>query len=111
MWAMCDLVGKVIEIRGELNESDDRAEIVLENARQLNGEAAKLPPMSRNFDVEQRGHFSAGKSRAVHGRSTRQKRQRPTLPIQIPEDVESEEIARASTPVPTRSHLITAACT
>ena len=46
--------------------------------------------MVRNFDVEQRGHFSAGKSRATHGRSTRQKRQRPTLPIQIPEDVESE---------------------
>jgi hypothetical protein len=84
------LAGKVIEIRGEVNEYDDRAEIVLENARQLNGEAAKLPPMSRNFDVEQRGHFSAGKSRAAHGRSTRQKRQRPTLPIQIPEDVESE---------------------
>jgi hypothetical protein len=84
------LVGKVIEIRGELNEYDDRAEIVLENARQLKGQAAKLPPMARNFDVEQRGHFSAGKSRATHGRSTRQKRQRPTLPIQIPEDVESE---------------------
>src|SRR5258708_39246104 len=81
MWAMCDLVGKVIEIRGELNESDDRAEIVLENARKLKGQAATLPPMARNFDVEQRGHFSAGKSRATHGRSTRQKRQRPTLPI------------------------------
>jgi hypothetical protein len=84
------LAGKVIEIRGELNEYDDRAEIVLENARQLKGQAAKLPPMARNFDVEQRGHFSAGKSRATHVRSTRQKRQRPTLPIQIPEDVESE---------------------
>jgi hypothetical protein len=84
------LAGKVIEIRGELNEYDDRAEIVLENARQLKGTAAKLPPMARNFDVEQRGHFSAGKSRATHVRSTRQKRQRPTLPIQIPEDVESE---------------------
>jgi hypothetical protein len=49
------LVGKVIEIRGELNEYDDRAEIVLENARQLKGQAAKLPPMARNFDVEQAG--------------------------------------------------------
>ena len=84
------LAGKVIEIRGEVNEYDDRAEIVLENARQLKGEAAKLPPMARNFDVEQRGHFSAGKFRVRHGRGTRQKRQRPTLPIQIPEDVESE---------------------
>jgi small nuclear ribonucleoprotein (snRNP)-like protein len=84
------LAGKVIEIRGELNEYDDRAEIVLENARQLKGEAARLPPLARNFDVEQRGRFSAGKSRATRGRSARQKRQRPTLPIQIPEDVESE---------------------
>jgi hypothetical protein len=83
------LAGRVIEIRGELNSYDDRAEIILENARQLGG-TARLAPMPKNFDVEQRGHFSAGKFRAPHSRSSRSKRQHPTSPIAIPEDVESD---------------------
>jgi DNA/RNA endonuclease YhcR with UshA esterase domain len=33
------LAGKTVEIRGEVKEFDGRAEIVLENARQLGGEA------------------------------------------------------------------------
>lgn len=82
------LVGKVIEIRGEVKEYDDRAEIILESKKQLTGEAAILPPMPRNFDVEQRGHFSAGKFRARKSRSTYRKKGIPTLPAEIPEDVE-----------------------
>jgi len=84
------LEGKDIEIRGELKEYDGRAEIILENARQLGGQAARLPPLPKELDVEQRGHFSAGKFRAPHSRSTRKKRGRPTLPADIPEDVESD---------------------
>jgi hypothetical protein len=83
------LAGKNIEIRGELKSYDDRAEMILESARQL-GSTARLAPMPKNFDVEQRGHFSAGKFRAPHTRSSRSKRQHPTLPIEIPEDVESD---------------------
>lgn len=80
------LTGKVIQIRGEIQEYDDRAEIILENARQLGGTAAKLPALPRNFDVEQRGRFSAGRFHASHGRSTRKKRQQPTLPIDVESD-------------------------
>ncbi len=82
------LAGKVVEIRGEVKEYDDRAEIVLESKKQLTGESAILPPMPRNFDVEQRGHFSAGKFRARKSRSTYRKKGSPTLPAEIPEDVE-----------------------
>jgi len=84
------LAGKMIEIRGEVKEYDDRAEIILESNKQLGGELVRLPPLSKTFDVEQRGHFSAGQFRAPHSRSTRKKKGRPTLPADIPEDVESD---------------------
>jgi len=56
--------GREIEIRGELKEYDGRTEIILENASQLGGQAARISPLPKSFDVEQRGHFSAGKFRA-----------------------------------------------
>ena len=84
------LAGKVIEIRGEIREYEDRAEIVLESKRQLSGQAAALPPLPRSFDVEQRGHFSAGTFRAKKSRSTYKKKGIPTLPAEIPEDVEQD---------------------
>jgi hypothetical protein len=71
------LAGKVIEIRGELKDYDDHAEIILENRKQLNGEAASLPPMPKNFDVEERGHFSAGQSSRPHVSKTHKKKVRP----------------------------------
>lgn len=83
-----ELAGKVIEVRGEVKEYDDRAEIILESRKQLNGPAASIPSMPKKFDVEQRGHFSAGQSRAPHRRSTSKKRQKPTLPVELPNDVE-----------------------
>lgn len=85
------LAGKSIEIHGELKEYDGRAEIILENAKQLTGENAQLSPMPKNFDVEQKGHFSAGQFRTSHKRSTRKKKGHPTVPADIPEDVEATE--------------------
>lgn len=84
------LAGKVIEIRGEIKEYNDRAEIILDNRKQLSGQAAMLPPLPKSFDVEQRGHFSAGTFRAKKSRATYKKKSTPTLPIEIPEDAESE---------------------
>jgi hypothetical protein len=84
------LAGKTVEIRGEVKEYDGRAEIVLENARQLGGEAARLAPLMKNFDVEQRGHFSAGQSHSAKRQTTRKKKQTATLPIAVPEDAESD---------------------
>lgn len=84
------LTGKLVEIRGEVKEYEDRAEIVLESSKQLGGDSTRLPPMPKSFDVEQRGHFSPGQFRAPHARSTRKKKGHPTIPAEIPEDVESE---------------------
>lgn len=84
------LVGRIIEIRGEIKEYDDRAEIILESRRQLGGEAASIPPLPKNFDVEERGHFSAGQSRAPHKSKTYKKKGKPTLPAEIPDDAESD---------------------
>lgn len=84
------LAGRVVEIHGEIKDYDDRAEIVLESSKQLSGELVNLPPLPKNFDVEQRGHFSAGQFRRRQSRSTHRKKGRPTLPADIPEDAESD---------------------
>jgi hypothetical protein len=83
------LAGKVVEIRGEIKDYDDRAEIVLESSRQLNNGLMRLSPLPRSFDVEQRGHFSAGRSRPPHKRSSRKKKGIPTLPADV-YDAESD---------------------
>lgn len=82
------LAGSIVDVHGEIKDYDGRAEIVLENARQLGGAGARISPLPKSFDVEQRGHFNAGKFRASRGRNTCSKRQKPPLPIDIPEDVE-----------------------
>jgi hypothetical protein len=69
---------------------NNRAEIILENPKQLGGGSARLSPLPKSFDVEQRGHFSAGTFRARRSRNTRKKKGRPTLPAKIPEDPESD---------------------
>ena len=84
-----ELAGKVVEIRGEVKEYEERAEIILESRKQLGGEAAALPPMPKNFDVEQRGNFSPGQFRAPHNRSPRKKKGIPTVPAEFPQDVEN----------------------
>jgi hypothetical protein len=57
------LTGKLVEVHGQIRQYDGRAEIVLTHSRQLKGEAAKLPPIPKDFDVERKGHFSAGRSK------------------------------------------------
>jgi hypothetical protein len=49
-----------------------------------------LPPPPKSFDVEQRGRFSAGRFRTKKSRTTYKKKGTPTMPAEIPEDVESE---------------------
>lgn len=83
------LVGKMVEINGEIKDYDDRAEIILESSDQLNHGLMRLPPLPKSFDVEQRGHFSAGTSRPPHKRSTRKKKGIPTLPADV-SDPESD---------------------
>ena len=57
------LKDKTIEVFGKIRLYDGRPEIVLRNARQLDGESAKLPPPPRSYDASHRGRYSAGKYR------------------------------------------------
>lgn len=83
------LEGKTIEIRGEVKDYDGSAEIVLQKAAQLKGDPLRLTPLPKAFDVEERGHFSAGQSRASKKRATT-KKPSATLPIEVPEDAEQD---------------------
>jgi hypothetical protein len=81
------LQGKSVEVHGDVQGYDGRAQIVVSESRQLKGEAANLPPMPKHYDVETRGHYSAGIfSHPKAARSTSKKRQLPTLPVDLPED-------------------------
>lgn len=83
------LAGKTIEIRGEVKDYDGSAEIILQKAAQLKGDALRMTPLPKAFDVEERGHFSAGQSRASKTRATT-KKPSATLPIDVPEDAEQD---------------------
>jgi hypothetical protein len=84
------LAGKDVEIHGMIKQYDGRAEIILEQVKQLRGEAARIPPLPKGYDVEQKGHFSAGKfSRPKATRKTAKKKHPATMPVEIPEDQES----------------------
>jgi hypothetical protein len=53
-----ELEGKTIEIYGKIQRWRGHAEMVLRDSRQLKGEAAKLPPAPKEYDVERKGKFS-----------------------------------------------------
>jgi hypothetical protein len=66
------LTGRAIEIKGTVEEYDGRAEIILRHPQQLLGDSASLliplskdaalaPTLPADYDVERRGHYSAGK--------------------------------------------------
>jgi len=57
------LQGRSIEIHGAVKLYDGRAEIILKRIGQLTGGAAMIPPLPKNYDVENRGHYSAGRLR------------------------------------------------
>ena len=52
------LQGRMVEIHGQVKEYEGRAEIVLEQYRQLGG--ARIPPLAQNYNVEKKGRYSAG---------------------------------------------------
>lgn len=64
------LAGKTIEISGKIEEYNGRAEIILKDLKQLRGEAANIPPLPKNYDVEKHGNFSAGSSTPSSSKKT-----------------------------------------
>src|SRR5438128_11585663 len=78
------LQGKMIEIHGPVKEYDGRAEIVLERAGQLTGDAGQIPPLPKGYDVEKKGRYSAGIF--SHPKASRKaKKKRQTAPGQTEE--------------------------
>jgi hypothetical protein len=57
------LAGRTIEIHGAVKLYEGRAEIILNHISQITGGAAMIPPLPKNYDVENRGHYSAGRLR------------------------------------------------
>ncbi|HME36180.1 MAG TPA: hypothetical protein VKF84_13165 [Candidatus Sulfotelmatobacter sp.] len=54
------LAGRLIEIKGPVKLYDGRPEIILNHISQITGGAAMIPALPKNYDVENRGHYSAG---------------------------------------------------
>lgn len=83
------LAGRSIEIRGELKIYDGRPEIILNRISQITGGAAMIPPLPKNYDVENRGHFSAG--RLYRSKKPAKKKATPNSTATYGYDVEGEE--------------------
>ena len=82
-----DLKGKVVEIHGPVKNYDGHAEIVLDQLRQLGGDAVKIPRLPKNYDVEKAGRHSAGTmSHPKPKRTSTKKRQTPNVPADIEDD-------------------------
>lgn len=79
------LQGQVVRIQGRIEEYDDRAEIVLRHAQQLGENGKLLTAIPKEYDVEKRGHFSAGTFRATKTKKAKRKAQGPPMSIMDPE--------------------------
>ena len=82
------LQGRMVEIHGQVKEYDGRAEIVLEEYRQLSGAGARIPPRPKNYDVEKRGRYSAGTFSHPKAKRKTTKKKSPEVITQAPEDPE-----------------------
>ena len=79
------LQGRVIAIKGRIEEYDDRAEIILRHPQQLGEHAAMLTALPKDYDVARRGHVSAGSPRLPKAKKAKHKRQGPPISIEDPE--------------------------
>ena len=86
------LTGRTIEIRGTVEEYDGRAEIILRHPQQLLGDSASLltplskgaalaPTLPAEYDVERRGHYSAGKFK--HPKKAKAPKKKQGAPVSI----------------------------
>jgi hypothetical protein len=80
------LEGRQIEIKGTIEDRDGRAGITLRHTQQL-GEAAFLviPAVPTEYDVERRGHYSAGRA-TRHKAKKKHTKQGPRISIEDPEE-------------------------
>jgi len=83
-----EIEGKTVTIKGLLNEINGNAQIVLRQPGQLSADDEDFPRLLKTYDVEQKGHYSAGTSRAPKAARSTTAKQTATLPIDVPGDVE-----------------------
>jgi hypothetical protein len=82
------LQGRMVEIHGAVKEYDGRAEIVLEEYRQLGGPGARIPPLPKNYDLEKKGRYSAGTFSHPKAKRKTSPKEGPDVVTQAPEDPE-----------------------
>jgi hypothetical protein len=75
------LEGRQVEIEGEVKGYDGRAEIILKRPGQLHGDAGRLPPVPKEYDVERRGKYSAGTLRFPKKAKTRSTKSKPPATV------------------------------
>ena len=83
------LAGRSIEIRGALKLYDGRPEIILRRIGQIEGGAAMIPPLPKDYDVENRGRFSAG--RLYPSKKPAKAKAKPTTTVTYGNDVEGDD--------------------
>ena len=83
------LEGRSIEIHGAVKLYDGRPEIILNRISQITGGAAMIPPLPKNYDVENRGHFSAGRLRPT--KKPTKVKAKPNTTATYGNDVEGDE--------------------
>ena len=83
------LAGRTIEIHGNVKAYDGRPEIILSRISQIEGGAAMIPVLPKNYDVENRGHFSAG--RLYPSKKPKKTKSKPNLTATYGNDVEGND--------------------
>ena len=83
------LAGRTIEIRGAVKAYEGRPEIILSRISQIDGGAAMIPPLPKNYDVENRGHYSAGRFRP--SKKLKHAKPKPNSTATYGDDVERDE--------------------
>src|ERR1035441_3780800 len=78
------LQGRVVAIKGRIEEYDERAEIILRRAQQLGEGAALLTAIPRDYDVERQGHYSAGSPKLPKAKKTKHAKQGRPVPLEDP---------------------------
>lgn len=80
------LQGRVVAIKGTIEEYGERAEIVLRHAQQLGDGARLLTALPKDYDVERQGHYSAGSARLPKAKRTKHTTQGPPVSLEDPEE-------------------------
>jgi exonuclease VII large subunit len=83
------LEGQVIEVNGAVKLHEGRPQIILNRIKQIKRGAVMIPPLPKNYDVENRGHYSAGH---LHpSKKPKKVKQKPSPTAIYGNDVEGEE--------------------